>query len=153
MSEFECKICSKRFETTESLAQHNDSKHANTEIKKSKISVKKYLLVAVVIISLGIIVYTFYFRAQQPGQYDDFTNCLAEKGVVIYGNDFCQYTGKQLNWFGNSEKYLKYVKCINNKDLCDSKGVKKTPSWEINGTMYEGVQSFERLSELSGCKI
>jgi len=48
---------------------------------------------------------------------------------------------------------LNYVKCIENEELCDSKGVKTTPTWEINGTMYEGVQSFEKLSEISGCSI
>ena len=96
---------------------------------------------------------TFYVRSQKPGQYDEFAKCLTEKGAVIYGNDFCQYTAKELNWFGNSEKYLNYVKCVNNKELCDSKGVKITPTWEIEGKTYEGVQGIEKLAELSGCKI
>jgi len=72
---------------------------------------------------------------------------------VIYGNDFCQYTNRQLNFFGKSKKYLNYAKCTNNNELCDSKGVKITPTWEINGKLYEQVQSFETLSSLSGCKI
>jgi len=71
----------------------------------------------------------------------------------MYGNDFCQYTTKQLNLFGKSKKDLNYVKCIENKELCDSKGIKITPTWEINGSFYQQVQSFEKLSELSGCKI
>ena len=48
-------------------------------------------------------------------ELDAFTACLEEKGVIVYGNDFCSYTGKQLNDFGSSEKHLNYVKCINNE--------------------------------------
>lgn len=148
----ECKLCNKKFETEESLSQHNLSKHSVTEIKKEKIQIKKYLLIAAVIVAFGIIAYTFYFRAQQPGQYDDFAKCLTEKGAIIYGNDFCDYTTKQRSMFGNSKKYLNYIGCAGGTE-CDLKKVKITPTWEINGTMYEGVQSFDKLSALSGCKI
>ena len=53
--------------------------------------------------------------------------------------------------FGNSGKYLDYVKCADNERLCNEKGVKITPTWEINGKMYEQVQSFDTLASLSGC--
>ena len=151
MKEVECKICSKKFDSEESLEQHTQSKHPVIE-KKSR-NFKKYFLLLGLITAVIIILLTFYIRAQTPGKYDDFTKCLTEKGVIIYGNDYCQYTTRQLNDFGNSDKYLKYVKCADNKELCDSKGVKITPAWEMNGQMYEGVQSFERLSTLSGCEI
>ena len=90
---------------------------------------------------------------KKPGEYDRFAKCLTEKGTVIYGNDYCQYTNKQLNFFGKSAKYLNYVKCADNQKLCDDKNVKITPTWEINKEMYEQVQTFERLSSLSGCEI
>ena len=107
----------------------------------------------VLLIAIGIFSYTIYLRSQRPGQYDNFAKCLSEKGAVIYGNDFCQFTASQLNSFGRSEKYLKYVKCADNKELCDSKGVKITPTWEISGQMYSGAQSFEKLAELTKCKL
>lgn len=152
MGELECKICNKKFETAESLSQHNSSKHAVKEIKKEKTNIKKYLLMAAVIIAFGLIIYTFYSRANQPGQYDDFAKCLTEKGVKVYGNDACQYTTKQRNMFGSSQQYLNYMKCVGGIE-CDIKKVRITPTWEINGTMLEGVQSFEKLAELSGCKL
>ena len=105
------------------------------------------------VISLVLFSYTVYVKAKKPGSYDDFAKCLTEKENVIYGNDFCQYTTKQLNFFGKSGKYLKYVKCIDNKQLCEKKGVKITPTWEINDSMYEQVQTFENLARLSGCKL
>ena len=39
------------------------------------------------------------------------------------------------------------------KQLCEKKGVKITPTWEINDSMYEQVQTFENLARLSGCKL
>ena len=151
MNEIECKICSKKFDSEESLEQHNKSKHPVTE-KKSR-NFKRYFILLGLIIAIIIISLTFYIRAQAPGKYDNFAQCLTEKGAIIYGNDYCQYTNQQLNFFGKSKKYLDYVKCIDNKELCDSKGVEITPTWEINGQILEGVQSFERLSTLSGCEM
>ena len=151
MKEFECDICRKKFGAAESLEQHKKASHGNENPKKH--SRKGYVLVSLLLLAVLSFSYTIYLRSQMPGQYDDFAKCLAEKGVVIYGDDFCQYTTGQLNGFGNSQKYLKYVKCADNKELCDSNGVKITPTWEINGKVYEGVQNLQKLADLSGCKI
>lgn len=156
--EFFCTICNKKFNSKESLNQHNSMKHIigkeqEKETGEKKGKNKKYLLFAVLIIAVALIVIGFYIRSNKAGNYDTFAKCLSEKNVIVYGNDFCQYTGKQLNMFGNSEKYLKYVKCANNKELCDNKQIKITPTWEINGKMYEGVQSIEKLAEMSGCAL
>lgn len=155
MKEFKCEVCSKSFGNEESLKQHTNSKHGSSEggkINKKK-NIKKYGLLLVLFLALVIFSYTFYVKSQKPGDYDGFAKCLTEKGAVVYGNDYCQYTNKQLNFFGKSAKYLNYVKCIDNTKLCDSKGVKITPTWEIDGEMYEQVQSFEKLSELSRCEL
>ena len=151
MKEFECNICRKKFSAAESLEQHKKASHGNE--KGAKKSRKGYVLASLLILALLILSYTFYIRAQMPGRYDDFAKCLAEKGAVIYGNDACQYTARELNFFGNSMRYLNYVKCAENKGLCDAKGVKITPTWGIDGKTYEGVQSLQKLAELSGCKI
>ena len=151
-----CKFCSKEFDSEESMNQHVSAKHSSSKDENSKIDkkkLKKYILLAILIIAVIIFSSTFYIRAQKPGRYDDFAKCLTEKDAIIYGNDFCHFTNNQLNLFGKSEKYLKYVKCVENQELCDSKGVKITPTWEINGKTYSGEQSFEKLSELTGCKI
>lgn len=149
MTEVKCTICDKKFSSEESLSQHSRAVHTNVKKK----SMKKYVFIAVLLISLILFLYTAYARSQRPGKYDYFAKCLTEKGAIIYGNDFCSYTAKQLNFFGKSKEYLNYVKCIDNEALCNSKGVKLTPTWEINNKMYEQVQTFERLAELSGCEI
>ncbi len=146
---FECSRCDRKFVSEDSLAQHVSMKHPMEEKKKSNL--KGYFvfsMIALIILLFGAIIYSY---SQRPGEYDDFAKCLTEKGVVVYGNDFCQYTGKQLNYFGRSDKYLNYVKCANNQELCDKKEITITPTWEVNGSMYKSVQTFEKLSSLTGC--
>ena len=144
-----CSHCQKDFDTEESLQQHVQAKHSQP-VKKSY---RKHIVGIVLLISVFLLGYSAYTFAQKPGNYDDFAKCLAEKGAVIYGNDACQYTNRQLNFFGNSKKYLNYVKCSESRELCDQKGVRSTPTWEIQGQTYPQVQTFERLATLSGCKL
>ena len=146
-----CETCQRKFESVESLTQHNQAKHFQQE--KKVFSFKKYLIAGVLILALGIFTYSGYTIYSSPSEYDNFAKCLAEKGAVIYGNDFCQYTTRQLNMFDGSQKLLNYVRCISNEGLCNEKEVKITPTWYINGIKLEGVQTFERLAEKSGCVL
>ncbi len=117
----------------ESLAKEREHK-----AKKKKKMIAGGVLVLLVIISAT----AFYFLT--PGKYDRFAQCLTEKGAVMYGEDWCKYTNAQKNMFGKSFKYINYqIK----KDL------QKRPTWVIDGKTYENVQSFERLSTLTGCRI
>lgn len=150
MGEVKCSICDRKFGSEESLNQHSLATHS---LVKNKKSMKKYFLMGGLMISLIIFSYTVYVRAQRPGEYNDFAKCLSEKGAVVYGNDFCSYTVRQLNFFGKSKEFLNYVKCYDNQELCDGKNVRTTPTWEIDGKMYEQVQSFEKLASLSGCSL
>ncbi len=113
---------------------------------KKKSRWKIYLGIAGMLI-IAIIVYSAY-SATKPGPYDSFAKCLTEKGAVVYGAiDWCKYTQAQKGMFGNSWKYLNY------QDFTKLPGIKKTPTWVINEKWFENVQPFEKLSELTGCKI
>ncbi len=153
MKEFECKSCKKKFNGNGSLEQHVKDKHEAKTEEKKPVNIKKYLLLGIFLVVIILLFATFYIKSLKPGKYDDFAKCLTEKGAVMYGNDFCSYTTQQRNGFGKSQKYLNYVKCIDNEELCNSKGVKITPTWEINNVTYEGVQGFEKLSTLTGCEV
>lgn len=146
-----CNLCNKDFDTNTGLEQHNLAKHA---VKSSKpINFRKYFLFTAVglIILFSALTVSSYMKS--PGEYDDFAKCLTEKGAVVYGNNLCSYTGKQLNFFGKSKEYLNYIRCEKNDKLCDEKGVKITPTWEFEGKTYSGVQTFEALARITGCEI
>ncbi|MDO8660805.1 MAG: hypothetical protein Q7K43_02865 [Candidatus Woesearchaeota archaeon] len=145
-----------RKESLEAHHEHEAEKVLHEQISQDSNSAKsrKWIIAGVIglILVIGISAFS-YMSIATPGRFDSFAKCLKEKGVVMYGNDFCSYTQKQLSWFEKSRKELNYVRCADNKQLCDSKSVRTTPTWEINGAMYPEVQTFERLSTLSGCAI
>ena len=148
-----CSHCQKGFDTQESLQQHVQAKHTSEAATKSRIKLKHYFILIALGVALFLFAYSVYSYTQKPGDYDAFAKCLTEKGAIVYGNDACQYTNRQLNFFGNSKKYLNYVKCSENRALCDQKGVKTTPTWEFNGQTYPQVQAFVKLASITGCKL
>lgn len=122
-------------------------KHLQAQNKKS--SKSKYYIIASVmgVVVLSVIAYSVY-SINKAGPYDDFAKCLAEKGAVMYGAmGWCHFTQGQRAMFGSSFKYINY------HELQDLPGIKKTPTWVINNQWYENVQSFEKLSSVTGCKI
>ena len=149
--EFKCNPCNRDFNLEDSLNQHNLAKHTNN--KKEKVNSRKYFIFGLIGLIIILSSFTVYSYMNKPGGYDDFANCLSDIGVVVYGNDFCRFTNEQLNFFGKSKENLNYIKCFDNKKLCNEKGIEITPTWEINGKMYEQVQDFEKLSQISGCKL
>lgn len=108
---------------------------------------KHIILGSIAILILGIAIYSFVAYSK-PGSYDDFAKCLTEKGAVMYGAmSWCKYTQGQKAMFGKSFKYINY------HEFQELPGIKKTPTWVINGKWHENTQSFEALAQATGCKI
>ena len=85
--------------------------------------------------------------------YDEFTNCLTEKGVKMYGTEWCSHCKNQKRVFGDSFQYIDYIDCDKNEDECIEAEIGGYPTWIIDGEKYPGEQTFERLSKLSGCDL
>ena len=122
-------------------------KQLHQQQEKSKKS-KYYIIAAVIgVIVLATAAYSAYSINKQ-GPYDNFAKSLTERGAVMYGAmDWCKYTQGQKAMFGKSFKYINY------HEFQNLVGIKKTPTWVINGAWHENAQSFGKLAELTGCKI
>ena len=130
-------------EYEQKLEQQRQSQEQNTSSKS------KYYTIAVVIgvIILTIAAYSVY-SINKPGLYDNFAKCLTDKGAVMYGAmGWCKFTQGQKAMFGKSFKYVNY------HEFQELPGIKKTPTWVINGAWYENAQSFEKLAALTDCKV
>ena len=122
-------------------------KHVQDNHPKSK-KRKYYTIGAVISVILLAIVGFSIYSVSKPGSYDDFAKCLTEKGAVMYGAmDWCKYTQAQKAMFGNSFRHINY------HEYDKLPGIKKTPTWVINGAWHENVQSFDKLAALTGCKL
>ena len=92
--------------------------------------------------------------------YDNFTKCLAQNGVTMYGAFWCPHCANQKEMFGSSFQYVNYVECSNpdntQNDLCKSEGIKSYPTWQFKNdrsNRVSGELSFSKLSELSNCPL
>ena len=118
-----------------------------------------YAIVAVIVLLVGILGYTSFsgYSVENGGQYDSFAKCLSQN-AKFYGAYWCPNCQNQKKLFGPSAKYISYIECDPNGEnpepfLCIEKNIKGYPTWEIRGQQLMGVQSLEKLSELSGCKL
>ena len=91
--------------------------------------------------------------SNQPGNYDQFAQCLTEKGAKMYGTEWCSHCKNQKKTFGNSFQYIDYIDCDDRKQECLTAGVSGYPTWVVDGNNYPGEQSLYRLASLSGCKL
>lgn len=125
-----------------------------------KHSMKIIISVFILVIMIGI----FYFTIKAItgnivyDNIDEFAQCLSSKGVKMYGAFWCGHCQNEKSKFGESWKYIDYVECDprgenSEADLCLQKSIEGYPTWEVDGKLYPGEQSFEKLAELSGCKL
>jgi len=87
-------------------------------------------------------------------KYDTFAKCLALKNLTMYGTVWCSHCKAEKARFGDSFKYVPYVECTENPNLCLEKGVESYPTWlDENGGKYIGEQGLEKLSQISSCEL
>lgn len=137
-------------EEQKELRQDTASKDVR-EVSVSNKKSKKWVFIGIAFFVVIALVSFSIVNANAPGPYDKFAKCLTEKDAVIYGASWCKYTDAQKAMFGKSFKHLNYIDYSEFPEEEFGK-IKKTPTWIINDKAYENVLSFDRLSQLSGCK-
>jgi hypothetical protein len=86
--------------------------------------------------------------------FDSFAQCIASKGLVMYGAYWCPHCQNEKKAFGDSFKFISYVECGDNPKLCSEKGVSVLPTWIFpDGRKLEGEQGISGLSSATGCLV
>ena len=103
------------------------------------------LVVIVIFIILGI------FWAKGNGSTDEKTaKCIGENSV-LYMKLGCPACETQEKMFNGNYQYLNKIDCHFETQKCIDAGITHTPTWIINNEKYVGVQTIEKLKELTGC--
>lgn len=90
-----------------------------------------------------------FVQAQTP---EELAMCLQDKGFRMYGKYDCPNCDTEKRYFGESFKYITYIECSQNRELCTSKNITGYPTWEDgNGKFYKGAIPLDILAQLSGC--
>jgi hypothetical protein len=72
------------------------------------------------------------------------------KNAVLYVQTGCVHCEEQEDLFGTNIKYLTTIDCLTDSQACIVAGIEATPTWIIDGQKYVGVQSIEKLKEITG---
>ncbi|MFW0837601.1 MAG: hypothetical protein ACKKL5_01230 [Candidatus Komeilibacteria bacterium] len=111
-----------------------------------------------IIIAIGIIVYVVKAN-QQPGELDEFAQCIDSSGATFYGAFWCPHCQNQKKDFGSSAKYLPYIECSTpdgkgQKQICDDAGITGYPTWEFaDGSRLNGEVALQTLADKTGCSL
>jgi glutaredoxin len=116
-----------------------------------KVRVNYVWIIATVVILGGFLAWNYL--KPNDNTYDNFAKCLSNKGIVMYGAKTCGHCSSQKKMFGDSFKYINYIECTDQLNLCQQNGITGVPAWIIDGVKYSGEQPLEKLSELSGCEL
>ena len=123
----------------------------NEEIKEEKPQkIKKWLtiIIIVAVVVIAIIIIKYPTTAQNIDC--DATCCIGENSVIVALKS-CGACNKQKELFGDSAEDLNIVYCEDDNQFCIDNDIRSVPTWIINNEKYVGVQSIDKLKELTGC--
>ncbi|MBU2052737.1 MAG: hypothetical protein ABIJ14_02545 [Nanoarchaeota archaeon] len=103
--------------------------------------------------TIGIIIVVLIFSYftltnDAPVTDEEVAKCLGDNSV-LYTQLGCHACETQQEMFGDNYQFLNKIDCFYDKEKCV--GIEATPTWLIDGEKYRGVQSVEKLKELTGC--
>lgn len=114
----------------------------------NKKNTTKIIIIGLVLL-LGVL---WYLSRPERPDATALAQCLADKGVTMYGAEWCLHCQNQKSMFGKSFSVVPYVECPDDPNRCLAAGIHGYPTWVLaNGERLEGEQSLESLASASGC--
>jgi len=102
-----------------------------------------------ILIILLIIIFVLIVKFwPTPQTSEEIAKCIG-KNSVLYVQLGCHACETQKEMFGDNADYLTKIDCTFESEKCSQ--IETTPTWKIKGELYRGVQSIEKLQELTGC--
>lgn len=108
----------------------------------------KYLSFAIVLIVILISIFIISTRGNKEETPEHIAQCIGEK-ATLYVQLGCHACETQENLFGENIEHIYMIDCYFERDKCGE--ITHTPTWIIDGEKYIGVQSIDKLRELTGC--
>lgn len=114
-----------------------------------------HIIVAGIVV-LGILTLAYTTRPQPVQGIGTFTQCLTDRGAVMYGTSWCPHCQNQKALFGDAIKNIRYIECASTENLknktCERAGIHGFPTWIFaNGTRVEGEMTLGALSKKTTC--
>lgn len=80
--------------------------------------------------------------------------CLTEKGIIMYGTEWCPHCKNQKAAFGTAFAGVTYIDCDKQKIQCTTAGITWFPTWIApSGQVLMGEQSLDQLAAVGWCSL
>lgn len=108
--------------------------------------VKSQIIIGIIILAIVILL---LLPSKAPAETsEEIAKCIGEKST-LYVQLGCSHCEDQEELFGENIKYLNKIDCFYETEKCAD--IVGTPTWEIKNNLYTGVQSIDKLKELTNC--
>ena len=82
-----------------------------------------------------------------------FAKCLTENWAKLYWTLWCWHCKTQKEMFWDAIKNINFIDCDKERKICKDAWITDYPTWVIWWKKYPWTQSFEKLWELTWCKL
>lgn len=92
--------------------------------------------------------------SQQVNARANFTGCMAERNVVMYGNSSQQETAAQIQLLGGTNMVSEIYTDVNERENLREaieRGIQRIPAFYYDNSSVEGIQSINNLENFTGC--
>lgn len=90
----------------------------------------------------------------QPSTNDvEYAKCLQQKGITMYGTEWCPHCKRQKQTFGELFSYVNYVDCQADGAVCREKGVHGYPTWLLPDGKEVPQGTVEMVAKAAGCTL
>lgn len=110
--------------------------------------IRKDIWIILIIILFIAILAIIVLKKNSPETDAKTAKCIGSKSI-LYVQLGCSHCKTQEEMFGENYQYLNVTDCFYQEEKCGN--ITGTPTWIINGEAYLGVQSIDKLKELTGC--
>lgn len=115
------------------------------------------IIIVIIVLIIIITAASISYSQKRTEKLISFAKCLKENNIRFYGSIECSHCETQKKMFKTAFQYLDYVECGSlasmNQECLDA-NITATPTWTISGgNRLMGLQTFNTLSEISGCKF
>jgi len=114
---------------------------------------EKLITGSVVIFVIAIALVIIYFRqVPSPQITESAAQCIGQNSVM-YAQTGCSHCLDQEAMFGSYVSKLNIIDCLqqNQTQKCIDAKIEATPTWIIKNQSYTGVQTIDKLKQLTGC--
>jgi len=109
----------------------------------------KLIFTILLIVVVALLIINILLKSQPNADCD--TLCCIGNNSVLVASKGCGACHKQIEILGDSKDKFNIIYCGENEQFCIDNQIIAVPTWIINEEKFVGVQSIDKLKELTNC--